>query len=243
MASTEIESFPTASSYRRTTYDSLNPLIRFAHRTRLKKALRLVDAKPGETVFDYGCGDALFLRHMADIGPKGVQYFGFEPFMLGQEGSDTVQILRTREELLDKFANRKVDVATCFEVLEHCSLERQHEAMATVRDMLAPSGRFIVSVPIEFGFPALPKNLFRWISQKEHRKDLYTARNFWRSFVGAPIPEWRTHADFLGHMGFYTWDLEEVIKPYFNIVEKSFSPLPGLGASLNSQVFYLLKKR
>jgi hypothetical protein len=60
MQVTETTETLNSSRYRRSTYDSLNPLIRFAHRSRLQKALGLVNAKSGYNVLDYGCGDAHF---------------------------------------------------------------------------------------------------------------------------------------------------------------------------------------
>jgi hypothetical protein len=162
--------------------------------------------------------------------------------MAGQSNLGNISIMRSREELETQFATRKVDVATCFEVLEHLNARRQSEVMATVSSLLAPAARFIVSVPIEFGFAALPKNVFRWMAQKHLRKELYTAQNIWRSFVGARIPECRDPEGYLSHMGFYPWDIERVFKERFEIVSKTYSPLSGISSAFNSQIFYILKR-
>lgn len=225
--------------YHSKTYDSPNPVIRFAHRRRLATALDFVGTGHTGRLLDYGCGDGLFL-HMFAAKAGNTQCTGFEPYMKAQDALD-VRILRDWESVERDFAADKAQTVTCFEVFEHLDAGRQVEALRKIRSVLAPGGRLVLSVPIEAGIPSLPKNLFRWMKHGKTAPTLYNGRNFVKSLIGRPIPEHRTGRDYLSHMGFYYWELEKVLAEGFTIEQRKFSPFPQLGPQANSQVFYRLK--
>ena len=53
------------------------------------------------------------------------------------------------------------------------------------------------------------------------------------------------NGDFISsHIGFSHYDLENlIIEKDFNVIQKSFSPFSYLGASLNSQIFFVIQKK
>jgi hypothetical protein len=130
---------------------------------------------------------------------------------------------------------------TCFEVFEHFNQERQQKLLNDIHSVLCDGGSLIVSVPIEKGLPSVVKNIIRRRFCKD--KITYSTKNIIHSLLGKKIPELRNGDGYLSHIGFYFKDLEPFFLPHFEIVKKSFSPFSFLGSHLNSQVFYLLKKR
>jgi len=227
-------------SYYSSTYDSPNPLIRYAHRQRLSTAIKLVDISPELHLLDYGCGDGLFLRELAARYRCADRLFGYEPYMKALPDSQTT-IFRDWTAVEENFPPKwPASIVTCFEVLEHFSPEAQERALVAMKSVLAKDGRAIVSVPIECGLPAVPKNVFRWLRHGRKQPDVYNLGNIARSIVATPIPACRTGSDYLSHMGFYYRDLEKVFEKHFSIISRSFSPFPWLGAQFNSQVFYVL---
>ena len=70
-----------ARTYADTTYNSANPLQRYAHRTRFRRALNLINLGPEETLLDFGCGDGRFINELSRVSGKANSVFGYEPYM------------------------------------------------------------------------------------------------------------------------------------------------------------------
>ncbi|MEM7251589.1 MAG: class I SAM-dependent methyltransferase [Pseudomonadota bacterium] len=228
-------------SYHANTFDSPNPLIRFAHRKRLETALNLTKVPAGGTLLDYGCGDGLFLAKYSEIQKSADHCIGFEPFMSERQSSG-VPIFNDWANVEDRLGEDGVAVVTCFEVLEHLTEPMQADALRRIRRIMNTSGALIVSVPIECGLPSLPKNFFRWLRSRG-KSSVYSLKNIAKSLFAIPIPECRDGEDYLSHMGFYYRNLETVMQNEFVIASRNYSPLPALGGQFNSQVFYELKPR
>ncbi|MDR3129286.1 MAG: class I SAM-dependent methyltransferase [Tannerellaceae bacterium] len=157
---------------------------------------------------------------------------------MGPIPCNPADILRNWEEIE---CRGPFDYITCFEVLEHLGVASLSEAFQRMRSVLTDEGLVIVSVPIEKGFPSVVKNISRRFSRRGNRK-IYNIKNILSSLFGKPLPLFR-QGEHLGHLGFYYTELESVLIKHFDIVEKSFSPFSYFGSSLNSQVFYKLKKK
>ncbi len=136
------------------------------------------------------------------------------------------------------------DYVVCFEVLEHLNPSKQEEVFKMVKNVLKEDGTFIISVPIEKGFPALFKNIRRITIHYDAK--IYNLNNILASVFGYKTQWMKKHRkseEYLSHLGFYFNDLEKVLDPFFKIKEKTFSPFKRFGAQLNSQVFYQITTR
>jgi cyclopropane fatty-acyl-phospholipid synthase-like methyltransferase len=167
----------------------------------------------------------------------GGEIIGYEPYM-DSIPNNMVAILRDYSEVEQM---SPFDTVTCFEVLEHFNKNMQKELLEKMYSVLGNDGYLIISVPIEKGLPSVVKNIIR----RNFCKDpiTYSAKNIIASFWGKQIPEFRNPDGYLSHIGFYLKDLEPIFFPYFEIIKRSFSPFSFLGSKINSQVFYVLKKR
>ena len=230
----------SSASYHDLTYNSPNPLRRWAHRTRFAKSVQAIDPTDGARVLDFGCGDGLFLNQLKRSSNVQLRLTGYEPYMEGLDNNE-VPILNDWEDVKSLVAEQgKFDIVTSFEVFEHFSPDNQLAALSKIREVLATGGSLVISVPVEIGVPGLVKNVIRKIEQK-NKNPIYSVRNIAKSIVGSPMPEIRDEDGYLPHMGFYFKDLEDVFKKHFEITKKFYSPLGMLGFNANSQVFYRLR--
>lgn len=230
-------------SYDESTVNSKNFLARFAHRKRVKFSLELVAVGHGKKLLDFGCGDGNFLSVIAENG-QPTTLIGFEPYLDLKASARKLEI-KSRWEDIESWSkcHGLFDVATCFEVFEHFSRERQIEAIKKILRVLKGDGTFIVSVPIEKGLPVLPKNLRRRLMNYSGNEDVYTLRNVISSLFGlrtSSLEKLRTGDEYLSHMGFYFDDLESLFSEFFTIKNTMYSPFLNLPYFLNSQVFYEL---
>ena len=227
-------------SYGSRTYNSLNPLVRLAHRARLERALRLVPPVSG-LLLDYGCGDGTFGTKLSErLGTDSI-VIGYEPYMELSKDCK-IEVCRTWKEVEIKCTELGPPmVITCFEVLEHFSADTQAETLKRMYKILPSNGWLIVSVPVEVGVVSLLKNLFRRAQYGGH--SLYSWRNILKSILHIQIPEARRGGEYLSHMGFYYTDLERIIASIFEIDDRVCSPFSQLGPRLNSQEFYLGRRK
>src|SRR6185295_7936392 len=109
--------------------------------------------KPSGRLLDFGCGNGAFARWMSEAGYDAV---GLEPFSLGAPiEAGRLQLIRQPLEQARRELG-KFDVITMWHVLEH--LSNPVEVLKTLREMLAPDGALVVSVP---NFQSLQSALFR----------------------------------------------------------------------------------
>jgi len=232
------------TEYANYTYNSSNPLRRFSHRTRFKHSIESIKKKNGINILDFGCGDAMFLNQLKDSSLEEMNLLGFDPILDPIE-ENVIPFVRKWEDVVE-YARQKgpFDYVLCFEVLEHFSPKKQPELIEQMNSVLKDDGTLVVSVPIESGLPSLVKNVLRRRS-KTHRK-IYSYKNMLLSFRGKPLGSYRNgfEDDYIyQHIGFYFTELESILKEYFHIDKKIYSPFPFLGKQFNSQVFYRLTKR
>lgn len=220
--------------YAQHTYNSPNPLARFAHRARLKYSLSSLPLKQGAWVLDFGCGDAKLLNSLRDQRPGlGLTLIGYEPFM-ESVSNNQIRIYKSLDNIK---ALGKFDIISCFEVLEHFNAKNQLDFLNKMASLLREGGVIVVSVPIETGFPSVVKNIRRALL---HRLKLYSTKNILKAAFSISVPECREGNGYLSHMGFNHRDFEQLLRKRFTITNKSFSPFKALGGQFNSQVFYHL---
>lgn len=213
-------------SYARQTYDSPNPLTRFAHRSRYKLSLDLADRllPEGGCLVDFGAGEGAFL-HQFEQHRSDATLVAIEPIM-----PITFPGVR-RVESVDMLEDGSVDVLGTFEVLEHVSDAQLEDFLVDARRILKPGGKLLVTVPIMYGMALPAKELSRALL---HRRWGDTGLvEMIKGTFGKPIP--RAADRLRSHKGFDFRELRGQISRHFRIIEPSYSPFPTLPWWLNSQ--------
>lgn len=224
--------------YGKQTVDHPNPIARFAHRRRLKKSMRLVTPFLGKSavLLDYGCGEGRFLNDIAlDIrGQKpDVVLLGYDPYMTAQYAGYRIICDQTT------ITTQSVTILTCLEVCEHLTDSEMQEFVDFAKNVLAPNGRLLVSVPIMTGPAVLLKELIRSIHFRR-RSDMTGSELFKAAFLG--VPARRADNIKTSHRGFDWRVTQQTLLQNFRCVNIEFSPLPFKNPYGQSQVLMLFQK-
>jgi SAM-dependent methyltransferase len=232
-------------------------VVRWSHGSRFDLARRLVAAHAGGRLLDYGCGDGTFVAMVhgdftdavgLDVDPKQIaecqSRLGHLP---------GVRFGVTRDA--GRHAPGPWDVVICMEVLEHCVEAERRRVLDELCTLARPAGSVVISVPIEIGPSVAGKQLFRALAglrrlgDYQHR-ERYSPVEMIRSIFGLAVT--RISFDgagaagpyrYYGHKGFDYRDLAGEIAERFTIRQRLFSPMPWLGAVLNSQVWFVCETR
>lgn len=231
-------------SYADITRNNKSSIKKFSHQKRFNIALSLIDLKPHETLLDFGTGDGYLLQCLHQAQPKA-NLSGFDPLdFMFQELKDTIETNRLNQIFitnnLNDLKSKYFDVVCCLEVLEHFSKINQRKRLLEIKDMVHDNGRIIVSVPLEVGFPSLLKNTVRFLIGQN--KQEATIKNILKSLFGLKI-ERQQDGYIYTHIGFNHNRLEILFNEcQLEIIKKEYSPFKYLYNTINSQVFYILKK-
>ena len=242
--------------YYRDQIGSSNKVIAWSHTSRFMKALSLLDAAES-SILDYGCGDGTFLAMAADQ-------------VKAAHGSDidANQIEGCRErfanlanvsfsvigDLADPKCDGSFDVVTCQETLEHCTEEIVEIVLADLARLVAPTGRVIISVPIEIGPSFVLKQSIRALAARMgnssyHMMERYSAKDAAKMvFAGRSTvverPLYKVDgAEGYSHFGFNWRALRERVAHHLELERTEFTPLPQLGGLVSSQAWMLCRPR
>lgn len=237
-------------AYADLTIRDANPLKRWLQRRRFSDALAILrDARLGDRlrILDFGAGDGELVHQMAGFASVEASVYEPTPSLMAEakeklSGITSVMFM----DKLDSVQSGIFDYVFCLEVFEHLPAKETAEAIAEIHRLLKPGGVALVGVPHELFLPALLKGLFRMF----RRYGEYDAipGNILPVILGHPplrrpfteiAPGIRYH---LHHLGFDFRALERTLEAHFQLKKKWFSPFPVLGAALNSEVYFLLKK-
>ncbi|MGB3165494.1 MAG: class I SAM-dependent methyltransferase [Alteraurantiacibacter sp.] len=221
-------------SYDRRTVDSPNPVVRFAHRSRMRTSIALADAHvpKGGRLIDFGAGTGTFLSSFAK-SRKDISACAIEPY---QEIADPD--IEQMSDLAD-VASESVDAITCLEVCEHLTDEELDKFLADAHAALKPTGRLIVTVPIMYGLTLPVKEGSRMLIYRNGSQ--YSAKEMIRAVAGRSIT--RSERRQKSHKGFdFRW-LRGKIERRFKIVERQTSPFGALPWWLNSQAIMVCARR
>ena len=224
--------------YSEFTYKNKNPLARFSHNKRFSIALKLILELKFDSLLDYGSGDGkLFIELKKKINAAKYYLSGYEPAMEHSE-IDGIKFYTELTEIGD----RKFDIITCFEVLEHFNEREEREMLSKIFALSKKDTVFIISVPIEIGLPSLVKNIKRLFIKGN--LNWHFIKNAIKCLFAMDIPERRNMEGFITpHTGFNYKKLEKLFLEKFEIVSKVYSPFKRMPVTCNSQIFYTLKRR
>jgi 2-polyprenyl-3-methyl-5-hydroxy-6-metoxy-1,4-benzoquinol methylase len=234
-------------------------VVAWSHGRRFQLAARLAGERPGGRLLDYGCGDGTFLAlaHMRFAEAVGADLDA------GQIGDcqrrlshlPNARFLATAT-LDDPRHGGAYDVVTCMEVLEHTTDDERRRVLGRLERLVRPEGRIVISVPIEVGPALLGKQFFRalaaWRGHGDYRyRETYTPGELAAAALGrqglARAVYTVTAPDgpstYCGHKGFDWRVLARELRERFTIEQRLFSPLPWLGPLLNSQVWFVCRRK
>jgi SAM-dependent methyltransferase len=223
------------------TVNSSSTIKRFSHRSRLGRAVLLLDPAPGDRILDYGTGDGALLRFLAEREPRA-RLAGYEPVhhaeaAMATRTIESVECVCDSLEAIRRFRPNKI---ACLEVLEHLRPDDLDKALAAFRKALAVDGLVVISVPIEIGPASVFKNITRKVLDQPHRG--INPRNVILSLFGmtSRVPRDLEEPYIASHIGFDYRDLERAIRGHGFGLRRHYSPFPALGPLLNSQIFFAL---
>ncbi|MGQ0506337.1 MAG: class I SAM-dependent methyltransferase [Myxococcaceae bacterium] len=230
-----------------------DPIIAWSHRRRFETALQLVEGVNRGALLDYGCGDGTFVEAVA---PRFLRVVGSELLQSTLDDCQARSVAKNVEFVLQsqmlRASSEQFDAITCMEVIEHCGDQAATQILDEMTRLLKPSGRIVISVPVEIGPSLLIKETLRTLAGLRRLgdyafKERYTRAELWTMFRAdantrferTPIhPEEGVY----GHKGFNWRALHQTLKQRFLVERVRFSPLP-LSSSVASQVWFVCAKR
>jgi SAM-dependent methyltransferase len=246
--------------YARKQIFSKSWLISWSHRGRFEVGLQLASQFAGKRVLDYGCGDGSFLAMLMNGPAQPAMAVGAElqPEVVedcrSRLGTKAGLSFVVNEELETAEHQGVYDAVICMEVMEHV-LEPKALLDQFAR-LLSPSGKLLISVPVETGLPLLVKEAVRRFAGWRGIGDYpgttsYTVREFAtsvfasgkRQHIVRPVhlnPDGSGSHD---HKGFNWMVLRNMLAEMFEIERVVGSPLDWLTPHLGSQVWFLARKK
>lgn len=235
-------------NYSDSTYASASKIKRWLHEKRFAAAIKILNIKSNDIFLDYGCGDAHLLQLCAKIWPAQ-NLFGFEPAAsLRDQAIKTVALLGVKlvgnlSELNLPINGQRLQFTkiACLETCEHLLGADLQTLFSNVQKLLTPNGTFVVSVPIEIGLPALFKNIFRFLKNKNH--DNLTFKTLFTTTFGLNTPrnlsqQLNALNYIYSHIGFNHKLFEKTLQKFFKITKKRCSPFSSLGAWINNTIYF-----
>ena len=254
----DLNSAIRAGSYAQKQIFSRDSLVAWSHRRRFDTALRLARGFQGRRVLDFGSGDGTFLAMLmmsAEAPAEGVgvdsSAHAVDDCRARYRAESRLSFAHVRE--LDSGAHlHRYDAVFCMEVLEH--VVDWAPVLASLSRLLALDGRLIISVPVEIGIPVMVKQTARRVAGWRGIGHYPGTTSYsWAELLSAvfagprqhvvrPVfnkPDGQTH----DHKGFNWKVLLEWLKGPFEVDRVLSSPVPMLGPSLATQVWFVARPR
>lgn len=237
-------------TYAEITTNDRNPVKRWLQRRRFSDALAVLTNGHTTTalrILDFGAGDGELFRQMVSVTSAELWVYEPNPSLMAEarEKLASFESVRFAEDL--RFIeSESFDYIFSLEVFEHLPENETASAIAEIHRLLKPAGTAVIGVPHELFLPALFKGLFR--AARRYGEFDAIPKNTFKALIGRPplqrpvaeiFPGLRYH---FHHLGFDYRVLEHRLKLRFQLRRKWFSPFPILGAVLNSEVYFLLRK-
>ncbi len=248
--------------YARKQIFSRNAIVAWSHRRRFALARELASAGAGGALLDYGCGDGTFVALAHDLFREtvGADIDVEQVRDCRRRLSSIANVqLASIDELRDPADTGHYDAVVCMEVLEHCPVDVQPSVLADLDRLVRPHGVVVISVPIEIGPTLAVKQAVRAAAAamglaEYAMRERYRVSEFMRMLLARESSQIERRATvtinaqgdtvrFHGHKGFNWRALARLVDRAFVIERQLYSPVPLTGWWLNSQVWFVCRKR
>jgi 2-polyprenyl-3-methyl-5-hydroxy-6-metoxy-1,4-benzoquinol methylase len=228
-------------------------VVAWSHGSRFDLARRLATPTAGGRLLDYGCGDGTFLAMVPEAFSESAGV-DVDPAQIAECAARLGQLRGVSFGLTRDLANAPSgawDVVTCMEVLEHCLETERRRVVGELARLVRPTGRVVVSVPIEVGPSVAGKQFFRALAGLRRlgdyaHRERYSAGEMLRSIAGRGVGRVVFEGEgaagpyhYHGHKGFDFRVLARELAERFTIERRLFTPLPITGPLLNSQAWFV----
>lgn len=237
------------SSYANITVNDKNPIKRWLQKTRLKQSLsglkyNQINEKTSLKIIDWGGGSGELCKLLVEKFPAA-QIWCYEPVeKMREEAKSNLENLPSVKIIGDvsDLPHSAFDVIFCLEVFEHLPEQETEAAIDNISKLLKPSGYACIGVPNEIYISALIKGLFRMT----RRYGSFDAK--WTNLIAAtmgnpptdrPVSQIEGLAYYHPHMGFDFRLFEKDVSKKLKIEKIWGSPMTGLPAILNFEVYFL----
>ena len=248
--------------YARKQLFSKNAIVKWSHRRRFALARDLAAAAAGGALLDYGCGDGTFIALAHDLFREttGTDVDAEQLRDCGRRFNSAPRVrFAPIAELRQASYAGYYDAVVCMEVLEHCPSDVQPAVLADLARLVRPHGIVVISVPIEIGPTLAVKQAVRaaaaatGLAEYESR-ERYRLAEFMRMLLARDTSQIERRATitinadgdtmrYHGHKGFNWRVLARVLERTFVIERRLYSPIPLMGPWLNSQVWFVCRRR
>jgi SAM-dependent methyltransferase len=208
-----------------------------AHSRRFDQASRIVPLRSEMKLFDYGCGDGAFFENLSNFCPRQNLY-GFDPWFLDEMRFEGATTFSAVPDFIDALAGA-FDVIYCIEVCEHLTDAGNATVFANMKTLAKPGATFVFGVPIETGFSALAKNLYRCL--KGGRQGATLART-WRTALSLPVERQWEDGWCGSHLGFSHRRFAQMLAAAGFTIERTHClPLHVTGAIFNNEIYFVCR--
>ncbi len=243
-------------AYSDLTVDDPSFIKRWIQNRRFVDAVGLLNfdpRKPEIRVLDFGAGDGELIRCLSKHFTVKAWVYEPSPKMIEQAKKKLSKLHNVQfSSDINSLESGFFDFIFCLEVFEHLPDKETFAALESISKLLKDDGEIIIGVPHELFLVAFLKGIFRMVRRygdfDANLKNVIMATLGLSSRLERPVKQMSVATPSVcnyhsHHLGFDYRIFEQRIGIYFSIILKRFSPAPLLGSLLNSEVYFLLKKK
>ncbi|TWT33420.1 class I SAM-dependent methyltransferase [Blastopirellula retiformator] len=238
--------------YYRKQLDCKSGIIAWSHRSRFRVGLDLVGSSVPK-LLDYGCGDGTFLGMASNQIEEGAGAdIAVEQIVDCRKRLASIPNLSFYEisDLAEERHAGAYSVVTCMETLEHCPAPSVEIVLSDLARLVAPTGKVIISVPIEIGPTFVLKSAVRrmaaWRGLSDYRHyEKYAFRDSLRMIFANKSTEFDrpVYGTSHSHYGFNWRAMRQIVRNHLKIERTLFSPIGFLGGWFSSQAWFVCRPR
>lgn len=236
-------------AYSDITFKDKNPIKRWLQRRRLVVATRIANSMSHpQCVFDFGAGNGELCKLIALQFPKArVICYEPTPYLMAEAKENLANLAQVYFCTdVAEIAQASVSLIFCLKVLEHLPKAETEDALTQINRLLCCDGNAVIGVPIEIGFPALYKGIFRMLRRfgefDASIKNVLLAA-LWSPPKERPVseivPGFSFHHE---HMGFDYRNLQVLLNTRFRLQQVTSSPFSIFGLWLNPEAYFVVQK-